>query len=373
MSVRLSLVSALVLSIPLVIVAACDVVGPGGGQGGADDDDTNGPPPSSILLVGPASEANDVAPTELIWVRFDVAPDTVDLTLDPTLAGGIEMAESGRRITFAATESLAPSTTYTATVSWNSSGVDDSAPWSFTTGPYGEVLEQDAIDTLIGTTYEMNLAGADFIQPKGIGGVLGGVLADTPLMFTMLDTSDLGAGTVHLLGAVGLQKADPVEQDLCSSTLPFTYGTDGALGGGDDTNAEWVNPEISMEGSDLRLVVAGNVVNVFDMAFSAVFHPDGTRYAAGSFRGGIDARDIRDLGETICDLATCQPCDSDGEPWCLDLEAVNVRGVVYDFEIVPRTCNEIIQEDLDDVGCEGGAEAYTEEGVEGYPGCATWL
>ncbi len=361
------LVALSAVALPLLAACACE------GIGGDDDDTRGGTPPPAILAVGPAADADDVAPTELIWVRFDVAPETASIALEPAVAGGIELAESGRRISFAATENLAPSTQYTATVSWSWSDGDDSAPWSFTTGPYGTVLEQDAVDGLIGRTFELDLANADFIEPEGIGSVLGGVLADTPLMFTMLDSSDLEAGTVHIMGAVGVQKVEPVEQDLCSSTLPFTYGPDGVEGGGDDTTAEWTNPDIAMEGSDLRLIVAGNQVDVFEMSLAATFHPDGDRYAAGAFTGTIDARDIRDLGETICDLAECMPCATDGEPWCLDLHAVNVRGETHDFEIVERFCHDIIQEDLDDVGCEGAAESYTVEGEDGYPGCDTWV
>ncbi len=366
MSVRLILPVLALLALPMLVAADCGGI--------PDDDDTvNAAPPPSILVVAPESGETDVAPTDLIWVRFDVAPTTADITIEPAVAGAVELAESGRRVAYTASAALAPDTTYTATISWSWSDGSDSAPWEFTTGPYGTPLEQAAIDGLIGTTFELNLADADFIEPEGIGSVLGGVLADTPLMFTMLDTSDLGAGDVHIMGAVGVQKVEPVEQDLCSSTLPFTYGPDGALGGGDDTTAAWANPDISMEGSDLRLIVAGNTVNVFEMSLAATFHPDGTRYAAGAFAGTIDARDIRDLGETICDLATCEACDSDGEPWCLDLHAVNVRGETHDFPIVERLCHDIIQEDLDDVGCEGAAESYTVEGEDGYPGCGTWV
>jgi hypothetical protein len=340
-----------------------------------DDDDIDPTPdvlPPAILTVAPAADAEDVAPTERIWVRFDVAPDTVTLTLDG-VTGTTETTESGRRISFLPSALLLPSTAYTATVGWTWDGGEDSAPWGFTTGPYGTPLEAAAEGDLVGRTFELNLADADFTSPAGIGGVLGGVLAANPLMFTFQDTSDLSTGLAHLLGAVGVENSDPVEQDLCTPTLTFTYGADGVEGGGDDNPADWDNPNLAMEGVDLQLLITGSEVTVQGMSLTAVFHPDADRFASGTFTGTIDARDIESLTETICELTTCEACDVDGEPFCLGLAAENVSGVMFDFPIVRRSCSEIIDDDLGDVSCEGAASAFTIPDEDGYPKCPEWV
>jgi hypothetical protein len=360
--------------LPLFLGGSCADTGESGGctSVGDDDDTPLPPPPPRIIGVGPTADGDDVAPTARIWARFDVAPASATLTVDG-VTGDIETTESGRRIMLFPAEPLDPSTPYTATVSWTWDDGEDTAPWTFTTGPYGTPLDGPAEGALIGANFHLNLGDADFTSPEGIGGVLGGVLSANPLMFSFMDTSNLALGDVHLLGAVGIENSDPVEQDLCTPTLHFTYGEDGALDGGDDNLATWDNPNLVMEGSDLQLVVNGNDVEVRDMSLSAVFHPDGDRFASGTFTGSIDARDIGDLTETICELAECIPCDSDGEPFCLDLAAENVSGPAFDFAIVPRTCVQIIDDDLGGVSCEDAAESFAIEGEAGYPKCPEWV
>ncbi len=105
-----------------------------------------------------------------------------------------------------------------------------------------------------------------FVEPEGLASIIGSFLDDVVVLFAATDDSDLDAGVLHVLGALG---TDALEQDRCAATLAWTAGQDGSPGTDDDVPADWQDPRFSLGPTDMELAVAGYQARLQDL-FPAV-------------------------------------------------------------------------------------------------------
>jgi hypothetical protein len=180
-------------------------------------------------------------------------------------------------------------------------------------------VEDDFGQTLIGRSYAVDLGGATFVQPPGIGAILGSLLTQDVL----IGVTGAGDTTLDLVGALSVEGG--TAQDFCSAAIVFP------------APADFTNPPIFTVGpQDTSLAVSGETVTIFGMELGGTFSADGTLFENGGFAGEVDMRELVQvvdaLGGTADEAcgtleaigAACAACSSDGAEACLVLEAVDV-------------------------------------------------
>jgi hypothetical protein len=306
------------------MLAACSGgkdTGPTGDTGGTPGDDDDACENSVVTRFPVSGDADVFYKTD---VRFSLEAEEADASITVTDGAGAvvdgQTTVAGTLVTWDGTADLAPSTAYTATLSY-SCGED---AISFTTSNTGEPTGGG----LEGRVYALDLAGGDWVEPPGVGPLLSSQLGDTQVLVSPLA---LDATSITMIGAIGSAGI----QDLCSPTLPFPP-------------ADWTDPYFSLAAPALDLVVAGFTVTIQDLDLSGAFAPDASRIQGAALKGTIDTRPLGvafDLGtapDAVCQLVAtfgvaCQEC-GDGEPYCLSvyIDAVEA-GYLNGSTIVERT------------------------------------
>ncbi len=191
---------------------------------------------------------------------------------------------------------------------------------NFRTSSYGAPLEAGP-SSLVGNTYVLDLAGADWVQPPGLGPLLQ-LYFTTPVLLGV-ETAD--TTSIDFLGAPGA--IDPFEgilQDMTQQTWDFE-GT----GFADEPYFRTDVPEVNFKFDGLD-------IPVFEFRVEGTFEADGSSFGGGALIGNADTRNLGvQLGEpdnpaAMCGYAEslgilCKSCP-DGEPYCLDLKVVGVDG-----------------------------------------------
>ena len=226
---------------------------------------------------------------------------------------------------FTPDSSLSPSTSYTATLSY--CGGDSELP--FTTSALGSSLTAD----LVGKTYSLDLGSARFIDPPGVGDLLGDLIEGAVL----IGVKSTEGGAIEMFGTYTEDEAGT--QDFCMPTFVFPSA--------DFSDA----PYFSVGPADTTLSAMGYSVLVHDLQISGTFAADGSYFGGAVLGGAIDARDIVEMidevetAEDACALtesfgAPCVAC-SDGEEYCLELLADQIKA----DEVAGVTLEEIEEED----------------------------
>ena len=196
------------------------------------------------------------------------------------------------------------------------------AEWAsgFTTTEYGAPLTVDPAD-MIGTTSVLLFTQVDFVEPPGIGMLLGQYL-DIPLLVGVADASatqlDLLIGQGYFDSVVGFKQR---------MNLP-TWSFDGV----DFTQQPYfhvTSPEVVIHYSGIELPVT-------DFSLKGTFSADGTHFAGGELSGLGDTRNMGELfiggsndDAYVCETlgapmgVECEACP-DGSPYCLFLRGVNI-------------------------------------------------
>ena len=348
----------------------------------ADDDDASEAPFDPIILaLAPDPDTTDFFFEADAWVQFDEAPDSVTISIDG--APGTQ-SQDDNLFSYDITNALDSTATYTMTIEWAPS-TNSPLSFEFSTGPHGGVLtnEQD----LINTTFEIDLASANFVEPPGVGSIIASQLKGFHLLFMPLDSSNFAEGLLHTLGGLGLEEGGGLVQDPCSGTLPFTYGDDGELGTADDVPAEWDNPRFVVGPTDLNLAIQGTEARLSDVFLNGVVHPDLDDMQGMTFAGILDTRALDGLlSDEGGEGAACEfladtlaiECEECGEPfpgpYCLDalatdMVAVQVPGVVLE----QLTCADVLDRvDTGECTAEDAAD-YDPNGDGDYSdGCPEW-
>lgn len=301
----------------------------------------------------PVLNAADVYYLSNLVVELSDPDDTATLTLldgsGAEVAGTVSVDDD--TLIFDPTDALAPSTSYTLQVTYCSGSADI----AFTTSALGSALE-GGNESIVGKTYALDISSGTFVEPAGVGDLIGGLLENNILIGVKSIENDQMA----IRGAISV--ASTTDQDYCTSTLedfpPADFST---------------SPYFEIPKEDVTLSVAGFTATIFGLAVTGTFAPDGSYFGGASLEGELDARQILPLlgdagldaetPEDVCGLllgfgVQCVECQSDSEPLCVRLvvdrlvaeETGNELGLVCDSEChascASNTCAEPQAADL---------------------------
>jgi hypothetical protein len=266
----------------------------------------------TISNTYPTSDAANFYILDSVEFTLSAEDPSAALTLsgpDGDVAGS--SAVNGTKVTFTADAPLAPSSAYTASLSYCNS--EDPVDVAFSTSDLGEDLTVD----LVGKTYAVDLASGNFVQPPGIGSLLGGLFTNK-ILLNVTSSGD----TLEFIGA--LSEESSTAQDTCSET--FT----------DFPSADFTNaPMFDVPEADLSLSISGYSATIYALSVSGTFAADGSYFGGGELSGELDARQLVDIvgglmegiesAEDVCGLVagfgvSCSECSSDGEAYCVNLE-----------------------------------------------------
>jgi hypothetical protein len=283
----------------------------------------------------PVLNASDVYYLANLTVELNDPDETATLTLvdgsGAEVAGAVTVDDD--TLTFDPTDSLLPSTAYTLNVSYCAG----EAAIDFTTSALGTDIE-GGNDVIVGQTYALDISSGTFVEPAGVGDLIGGLLENNILIgITSVEDSEM-----NIRGAISV--AATTDQDFCTETLE-------EFPAADFTTA----PYFEIPKEDVTLSVAGFTATIYGLAVTGTFAADGTYFGGATLEGELDARQILPLlgdagldaetPEEVCGLllgfgVLCVECQSDSEPLCVALvverltaDATGVElGVVCDAE-----------------------------------------
>ena len=173
--------------------------------------------------------------------------------------------------------------------------------------------------TVEGQTFLLDLAGANFVEPAGVGSLIGGML--TAEIAVLVDSQDSSSMDIE----IGLMEGG--SQDMCVETQPLA-------------GVSWADPVLSFGPTDLAMDVSGVSVVLGGFNFAAAVTEDCGALDQGVLVSELDMREMGDVFEdlvgtsdpsAICSLVasfgvSCEPCSTDGEPVCLPLAADQIEG-----------------------------------------------
>lgn len=380
--------SLLLLCFTFVIAGCPDTTGDDDDASAGDDDDAV----VDVIITdsNPSPDEDNFFFAAKPWVRFDRAPDSATLSLaaaDGTAVASTDTVD-GTLMTLDAGE-LSPSTDYALTIEWSPcNGCPTTI--NFATGPYGNDVT-DPATSLVGSTYNIDLAQANFVEPPGVGPILQSQIGDIAILFSILPESSFEEADqpgLQILGALGAV-VDPVnnviEQEDCTETLAFTAGPDGEIGTADDTPAEWANPNLELGPTNLDISVQGIQATIQDLVIAGTFHPEGDDLQGATFAGKVDTRPLApeldpEGGEdAVCNLVeetigiSCENCTATGEPFCLSVLADSIVAAKIDgLALTAQTCMTIIDRyTADNTDCPDAVD-YDEDGDGVYEGCGDY-
>jgi hypothetical protein len=277
-------------------------------------------------------------------VEFDLsdADDTASVALADSSGAAVDgtssLEDDAELVVFTPASPLAPSTSYTATLTW--CGGENSI--TFTTSALGAATTVD----LVGKTYNVDITSGRFVEPAGVGDLLGGLLENS-ILFGVTEVTD---SSITFRGAIS-EEGNP-NQDVCTPSL------------NDFPAADYSDPFFNLTASELNLSVAGFELNIDAINIAGTFAADGSYFGGGELNGELDARDIGPLlkgqiddtsPDAICDLligfgVSCAPCSSDGESYCANVVIDQLIGTEQTGEV-----QEINQEDCFE-GCAASCD-----------------
>lgn len=287
-----------------------------------DDDDTGDDTDvcANTVTPFPASGASGVYYRSTVEFTFGTKEDDAEIKLT---AGGTDIpgtsAWVGNTLVFTPTAPLAASTQHAATATY-SCGTTAEITW--TTSEVGSAV---APDDIAGATYSLDLASGRFVEPAGVGAIIGSLLSGVDFDILIgVDTAT--ASNIGFIGAIS-GGGSPPTQDLCTETIDFPVAADYAA-----------NPFFIVESNALPLDVQGISLVINDLTLSGAFAPGGAYIAGAVLAGSIDTRPLVPLldeggdDDAACNTVaafgvTCLPCSSDNQPYCL---SIYVDGIVAD-------------------------------------------
>lgn len=256
---------------------------------------------SGTVTAFPEANAADVYYRTSVEFTMSAVESGASITLT---TGGTDVAGTSSvvddRVVFTPSAPLSPSTTYEATLTWSCGPTTV----SWTTSAIGEPTDPAS---LVGKAYSLDLGAGRFVEPPGVGDVIGSFL-DTEVL---LGVTAADAATVHIMGALGDGNGN---QDVCEPSFDFPVDADFSE-----------NPFFIVESDKLDLDISGVVVSIEDLEVSGAFSADGSEVAGASLRGTLDVSILADLvGDDPCSLlvafgVTCQTCSDGVTETCLSV------------------------------------------------------
>jgi hypothetical protein len=319
-------------------------------------------------------------------VEFDRPADDVVLTLEDDDGAGVpgtQTQDSPGRVYFLDPDDpLEPDSEYQLTIAWD--GDASPAVVSFQTSEHGDTVPDP--DEMIGRVYSIDMANGTWVEPPGVGAIIGSQFDGMALLITNTPESDFDDGVVHVMAVLGEEEGGNPSQDYCVETMALTFGADGVYGTYDDTPGAWDNPQISVGPTDLELTLQGSTTVVQDAYLETTVAPDLGTSVGGRYEGTIDTRPMAEELDpdggpgAMCDLiwetvnVPCVECggDNPGE-YCLHTRVEDlVSEWIPGMELEPITCVEIIDAYESYGDCYSEAEDYDEDGNGTYELCPEW-
>lgn len=291
--------------LPILAVLACTKTEP---------EDTSPPCTVEIDETFPADGATNAYYRGAIEFHLSDPDSSATITIDGV--DGVSSAnEEGDVITFTPSAPLAPSTPYTASLSY----CRGDASISFTTSALGGTIADPS--SLNNRVYTLDLQAEDvrIVIPEGVGSVLESYLDVT----LFIQVADANSSTLSMFGAVADDAG--TAQDYCSPTLDFPTAEFTAA------------PYFEVGPQTTTISVADYTVTIEDLYISGTFATDGSYWGGGVLSGSVDTRPLVDLVEeggedgAICEIVAgfgvaCETCPADGQPYCLSIKAVGLGG-----------------------------------------------
>ncbi|MEN0068313.1 MAG: hypothetical protein AAGA48_39705 [Myxococcota bacterium] len=195
---------------------------------------------------------------------------------------------------------------------------------SFATSGFGQALTDEGAN-LAGRTFRLDLGGADWIRPEGLGPVIGSFLTE-PILLGVVYADD---SNIDLLGAPSQVNSLGQVSQAQEPTWDFPLA-----------EFDPSRPTFVTRADAIELVIRDSGVEgpipVTEFVLTGTLSADGTRLGGGTLAGVADTREFSDaffgtenalclLSESSFQVA-CAPCESDGEPFCLAIENRNLSG-----------------------------------------------
>ena len=286
----------------------------------------------------PALNAADVYYLSNLSVELSDPDETASLTL--TDGSGAEVAGEvtvdDDTLTFAPSAALAPSTSYNLNVSY--CGSEEPAVIPFTTSALGSALD-GGNESIVGKTYALDISSGSFVEPAGVGDLIGGLLENKILIGVTSVEND----QMSIRGAIS--DGSTTDQDMCTETLEEFPSADFST-----------SPYFEIPKEDVTLSVAGFTATIYGLEVTGTFAADATYFGGGTLQGELDARQILPLlgdagldaetPEEVCGLllgfgVQCVECISDSEPLCVRLVVERLVADETGVELVPLDADAI--------------------------------
>lgn len=311
--IRLALLPAAAL---ILSMAGC------GGDDSEETDDTDGGTQSctTAATLFPAANATGVYYRTTIEAKFAAIESDATIEVDGVTGTS---AVRGNSIVFTPGSPLSPDTDYTATLH----RACGDATWTFRTSDVG-----GAVGDVTGSSYALDLGSGRFIKPEGVASLLQQYLTTDVL----IGVESVSGSNIQMVGAIGLEDADPPTQDPCAETIPFPA-------------ASFANPYFQVGPAETTINVQDISITIDDLLISGSFTPDGNSITGAVLSGSIDTRPLDPLlgdGEegAICSMASaagisCEPCP-DGTNFCLSVLVDSIEAAKVTGAITPQTKEE---------------------------------
>jgi hypothetical protein len=327
------------LLVTLALAVACN----GDKATDTSDDVTGNSCSITVSSASPSDGTADVDPGTAVSFTLSGSDADANITLVDAAGSAVDgsVSVSGPTVTFTPAGPLAAATAHTATVSFcKDTDEPGTGTTSFTT------VAGDPTGDLTGNTYNVNISGANWASPAGVGSLIAGAIT-ADLLVGVISQSDTELG---LIGGVTTDIGGP--QDYCAPSIDFPVA---------DFSS---NPSFVAGPSDVVFQVSGYTVPITSLLVSGTFATDGSVFTNGQVAGQIDVRDIADLlgsiagtddPVAICGLlagfgATCVTCATDSEPLCIDVLVTDITA-----SLVSGTTVECV----DESNCHPMCEANT--------------
>jgi len=261
---------------------------------------------------------------------FDGIDEDATLTVTDGAGAAVDGSTSWDENTFsfAPAAPLANSTQYSATLTH----CLGESTIGFMTGALGGAID-DGVD-LTGKTYVVELDGARFVKPAGVGGLLMGLLEQNIL----LGVTEVTDTEIKMMGAIS--ETDTIEQDRCEPSINFPEAADFTAA-----------PFFSVGPEDTTLSAAGYDIVINNLMIAGDFASDGSYIGGAILSGLLDARDLVDAlvggglledddPNAVCDLiatfgVACGACP-DGENYCLEIYVDQITANADDQTLVAQ-------------------------------------
>jgi hypothetical protein len=286
------------------------------GATGEEPDDTAGRCDVRVGATFPEDGATDAYTGGTVEFAL-TGPDPFATVEVAGVAGAVSFRGAGdATVVFTPDAPLAPLTAYEASLAW----CGGTQTLSFTTSAAGLPLEDPA--ALAGRVFAVPFASGRVVEPAGAAGILLPYLTQTDL----LRVDEASDGTLTATNALAVDGTET--QDWC---VPTT-----TLGPASFAYA----PRFALAGDGVRMVLAGYVVTLRDLAVTGTFTADGRAVAGGDVRYVLDTRELAPLvdpedPESFCLAAAqfdeaCAPCPDSDATTCMAFHLDALEGAVVD-------------------------------------------